>query len=233
MLAAGILLASLLGSVHCAAMCGAFVCAYVAPTPFTNRNHVEHAAYHGGRLISYGLLGAIAGKIGAGVDQMGALAGVSRAAAIAAGLLMVLWAGHSIAVSLGARALTLSPPWMTRVLGTVLIQFGRSSPTTRAGALGLLTTLLPCGWLYAFVVTAAGTGAALTGAATMMLFWLGTMPALLAVGFGAQRLFGPWRKRLPIASAVVVLALGLLSIAGKMQPRVADTTSMVTRHHAG
>jgi sulfite exporter TauE/SafE len=33
-----------------------------------------------------------------------------------------------------------------------------SRPEVRAAILGLGSALLPCGWLYAFVVTAAGTG---------------------------------------------------------------------------
>jgi hypothetical protein len=40
-------------------------------------------------------------------------------------------------------------------------------------------------------------------------------PALLAVGLGAQRVFGPLRQRLPLLSAALVLVMGLLSISGR------------------
>jgi sulfite exporter TauE/SafE len=50
----------------------------------------------------------------------------------------------------------------------------------------------------------------------MIAFWIGTVPMLLAVGFGAQRVLGPFARRLPLAAAALVLVLGLLSIAGRL-----------------
>ena len=61
----------------------------------------------------------------------------------------------------------------------------------RGAATGLLTTLLPCGWLYAFVITAAGTGNALAGAGLMATFWVGTLPMLTIVGIGVRKLAAP------------------------------------------
>lgn len=90
------------------------------------------------------------------------------------------------------------------------------SATARAATLGALTTLLPCGWLYAFVVTAGGTGSAVAGMLVMLAFWTGTLPMLLSLGMGVQRAAGPLARRLPLASAVLLVAIGLLSIAGKL-----------------
>ena len=49
-------------------------------------------------------------------------------------------------------------------------------PVARALLLGLFSTLLPCGWLYAFAVLAAGTGGPWTGMLVMAAFWAGTVP---------------------------------------------------------
>jgi len=87
----------------------------------------------------------------------------------------------------------------------------------RAYLIGLATTLLPCGWLYTFVVVAAGTGSALAGANVMFVFWVGTIPMLTAVTAGALRLFAPAMRRMPIATALIVLVLGVLSIIGKLR----------------
>jgi sulfite exporter TauE/SafE len=86
----------------------------------------------------------------------------------------------------------------------------------RAGLTGLFTTLLPCGWLYVFVAAAGGTGSVRAAMATMAVFWLGTLPALVAVGVGAQRVLAPFRRRLPALSATVVLIMGLLSMSGHL-----------------
>jgi hypothetical protein len=110
----------------------------------------------------------------------------------------------------------LVPEWLQRRLGSALVAMRDEPPVARAALTGLLTTLLPCGWLYTFVVTAGGTGSAIAGAGVMVAFWIGTVPMLLAVGFGAQRVLGPFARRLPLAAAALVLVLGLLSIAGRV-----------------
>jgi len=45
--------------------------------------------------------------------------------------------------------------------------------------LGILTGLLPCGWLYLFIATAAVSASATNGMVVMSLFWLGTLPYLV------------------------------------------------------
>jgi sulfite exporter TauE/SafE len=79
----------------------------------------------------------------------------------------------------------------------------------------LLSGFLPCGWLWAFVVTAAGTGGALKGAAVMTAFWAGTVPALVAVGVGAQLVSAPLRRHVPAVTAILLVVLGLYAILGR------------------
>ena len=215
----GVLVASLVGSVHCAAMCGAFVCLYSGmSTPRGIAGVRAHSAYNLGRLVSYLTLGLLAGALGARIDALGALAGMGRAAAILAGTLMTAWAISVIASSFGVRLVAPSiPQWARRRLGAIILASRERPLVVRAAVTGLVTTLLPCGWLYTFVVTAGGTGSPLAGAAVMTAFWLGTVPMLLGVGLGAQRMIGPIARRLPAASAAIVLVLGLLSIAGKVR----------------
>lgn len=214
MLPLSILLASLLGSVHCAAMCGGFVCLYAGET----RTATSHAAYNGGRLVSYLFAGAVAGALGSGLDRAGMLLGVGRFAAIVSGILLVLWGATLALKALGVRlSLGEGPSVAQRVLGPLLARTRTRPAAVRAGAIGLLSTLLPCGWLYAFVATAGGTGSPASAMLVMFVFWLGTLPAMLAVGWGLQRLTGPLRSRLPLVTAVAVMAIGTLSILGRLQ----------------
>ena len=232
----GVLAASVLGSVHCAAMCGTFTCLYRRRASGGGRGAETwrgHAAYNGGRLVSYVMLGAAAGAIGARVNDLGRLAGVGRAAAVVAGTLMVVWALDSIGASLGMRSRLGRPPeWMQRVMGRVLLAGRDADEATRALLIGLVTTLLPCGWLYTFVAVAGSTGSMFGGIAVMAVFWIGTVPTLLAVGAGGARLLGPFARRLPVASAVAVLALGLLSIAGKLHAPMNASHASHPRHTA-
>lgn len=224
--------ASLLGSVHCAAMCGGFVCMYAGVG--THRPKVSalpHIAYNLGRLVSYVVLGVIAGSVGSAIDQIGGLARISRLAAIVSGALMVAWGGTAVLAASGVRV----PQWgaprgVQTVLGSILVRLRSHSPEVRGAATGLLTTLLPCGWLYAFVATAGGTGRVRDAVLVMLFFWLGTLPMMAAVGAGAQRLFGAFQRRLPLVGAVAALVLGLLSIAGKMSVRPHEQPMDHTTH---
>lgn len=210
-----VLLASLLGSAHCAGMCGPFACLYAGQAR-GGRAWLPHAGYNAGRLVSYLFLGSGAGAAGAGMNQLGALAGFSRTAAVVAGALMVLWGAATIAAIGGARVPGASaPPGFRRFLAAAVARFQRHPPLARAALLGLLTTLLPCGWLYAFVAAAASTGSGPRGAAVMAVFWLGTLPVMATVGVAAQRGLGPLGRRLPLVTATVLVMLGLLTIAGR------------------
>lgn len=210
--------ASLLGSPHCAAMCGGFVC-FFSGQPGEQPRPLTHAVYHAGRLLAYALLGAAAGLAGAGFDLAGRMAGFQRPAAIAAGLLLILWgiAGLAAAAGYGRRA-TAAPAGFRRLLSRVIGSLSGKPPIVRALAIGLLTALLPCGWLYVFVATAAGTGSAMTGALVMAAFWAGTVPVLAGVGALAQRAAGPLRARLPVLTAALLVVLGVLTVAGRFHP---------------
>ncbi len=218
--AGSIILASLLGSPHCAGMCGGFVCFYTGDDVHPNRAGVlPHAAYNGGRLVSYLTLGALAGTGGAAVDGAAGFAGVGRAAAIVAGLLMITWGGSLLGRTFGLRIPHLRPPQqMQAALGNVLRRMRSKTPVARALAIGLVTTLLPCGWLYAFVAAAAGTGSPLKGAGLMACFWIGTLPVMVGLGLGMQRLFGRLRHRLPLITATAVIIIGFLTVVGRLEP---------------
>ncbi|HEY3288419.1 MAG TPA: sulfite exporter TauE/SafE family protein [Gemmatimonadaceae bacterium] len=215
-LVGAVLVASLLGSVHCAGMCTPFVCFYAGAD--ARASAWGHLAYNGGRLVSYLLLGAIAGAVGAGVQQVGLGVGVSRAAATLAGILMITWGVVQLLVIRGVKVPTPAPlagaqRWMAARLRDVR----ELAPTARALTVGLLTTLLPCGWLYAFVITAAATGTVRDAVLVMTAFWIGTLPMMLAIGVGLRRLAGPLRDRLPVFSAMVLVAIGLYSLGGGIQ----------------
>lgn len=214
----GVLLASLLGSPHCAAMCGPFVAFYTGAGGERSSRFGPHLAYSLGRLSSYLLLGAFAGALGAGVERIGALAGVARLAAVLAGGLMVVWGASTILAWRGVRVRWLhAPPALRGTVTAAMTRVRRLPSPARAGATGLATALLPCGWLYAFVAVAGGTGSPVRGVLVMAIFWAGTLPVMLAIGLGLQRLFSSWRSRLPVVAASVVVVLGVLMIAGRLR----------------
>lgn len=102
----------------------------------------------------------------------------------------------------------------------------------RAASIGLLTTLLPCGWLYAFVVTAAGTADPVMGGVTMAVFWVGTLPMLIAVGTLARRATGALGSKLPAITAGAVIVVGVVTVIDRaglvnLTPRMLNDATAV------
>jgi sulfite exporter TauE/SafE len=212
-----IFLASLAGSLHCAGMCGAFVALSVGGEPRGAGGHLAvQGAYHGGRLVTYTALGAAAGALGGGLDLTGAVFGAQRIALVVAGAAMIVF---GVVALLRLRGLAVRPLGIPPGFRAVLTAGHRYAhgrpPLVRALLIGLLSTFLPCGWLYAFAVTAAGTGSAALGMTTMAVFWLGTLPVLAGVGVGVQKLAGPLRRHVPVATALALVIVGVVAVAGR------------------
>ena len=207
----GILAASALGSIHCVAMCG----------PLANVGSLRLALTHAlGRLTTYVVLGAAAGAIGSAVNLAGHLASVQRTATLAAGIALIAFGAlswgrftvHNVSGSRQVKNGKTSPANSAFSRGLVRLR-SRRSARTRAYLMGTLTGLLPCGWLWAFVVTAGGTGHVLGGMGVMVFFWLGTVPAMVGVlGFLGPAL-GRLRARMPAITAVALIAIGLGTLA--------------------
>ena len=214
-----VLSASVLGSLHCAGMCGGLMFfALGSDQERTKRARIRlQFAYHGGRLFTYTILGVVAGAIGQAVDFGGNYVGVQRAAAIFAGVMMILFGLMTLARLKGIRIKHLAVPSPLRKL----VERGQRAafgltPFNRAMTIGLLTTLLPCGWLYAFAFVAAGTANPIWGGITMAVFWVGTLPVMVSLGAGIQFLTAPLHARLPIITALAVVVVGFMTAMGRL-----------------
>lgn len=217
MLTLTIFIASLIGSLHCAGMCGAFVMIATggAETDFNHRIRVQ-LAYHLGRLLTYIGLGALGGGIGAIVDVAGRLAGLQESAAILAGSYMVLFGVMSLFRWMGINPIRPHLPrfWVSSV-SRIYQKCMTFEPVFRAWLIGVATTMLPCGWLYAFVVTAAGTANPFLGALAMTAFWFGTLPVMISLGAGLQAILGRLGPRLPALTCFVLIAIGMYTLVNR------------------
>lgn len=210
---------SLVGSLHCAAMCGGIVTLCVAGRPIDSQRSISpHALYHAGRGMMYTMLGLASGAFGAALDLGGSALGWSKAAMIAAGVMMIALGGIALLRSTGMKIGCMPLPAALRNVFSRGIAAGRRLPRgMQPFVIGALTGLLPCGWLYAFVISAAGTGNPLRGALVMATFWAGTIPILLALGIGVQSCSGRLKKHVPRLTALAVVAVGVVTIVSRMQ----------------
>jgi len=207
-----VFIASLLGSLHCVGMCGPF--ALLAGTGDGRAFRVAPtAAYSGGRLLSYTLVGVLFGSLGLALNHSWPIAAWQQTATTVAGLLMVAVGGIALLRQVGwqIRLPRVAGP-LERTLGQVIRWGKRMTPIRRAGLIGLASSLMPCGWLYVFALAAAGTASPLWGGIVMAVFWAGTVPIMVALGLGWGRLSGSFQAHVPLTMAVLVILIGLFTL---------------------
>jgi hypothetical protein len=199
----------ILGSGHCIGMCGPLAVAF----PGQSGRFSAHLLYHGGRVLTYALIGAVMGALGGG---WGALAG---GAWVPAGLARLqVW--FSLLVALALLLLGLfrlgilrEPDWLSVTPSTATGERAalfRGARAGRPGALlvtGMLMGTLPCGLSYAAFVRTLAAGGWAHGAWQAFAFGLGTLPALLLVGTAAMGLLRRHRRLSDAVAGVCMVAM--------------------------
>ncbi len=215
------LLLGLTGSPHCAGMCGGIIGAFTLGIAPGRHPLAFQLAYNGGRILSYMLMGALAGLVAdTAAQRFGAppvlgrwLSGVFL---LALGLyLSGWWRGLAYLERMGAHLWRRIEPLGRRLLPV--------ATPARAWLLGLLWGWLPCGMVYTALAGALAQGSALNGALWMVAFGAGTLPMTLALGSGAQRIAA--RPSLRQAAGVLVMVLGIVTLAAP------DSLHTHTPHH--
>lgn len=205
--------AGFFGSSHCLGMCGAVVTMLEQPR-LPAGNLPRRIVYNLGRLACYASLGAIAGVAGLVLTRMAGLGtGLLVLRLLAAALVILL--ALNLLFNLGSlRFVETAGQAIWRRVSPFARYVLPASTLPRAFGAGFIWGALPCGLVYAAVAMAATTGSATSGAALMVAFWAGTLPALLAVGSVASRVGSfarsPGLRR--VAGALLLL-VGLMALA--------------------
>jgi|JI10StandDraft_1071094.scaffolds.fasta_scaffold197531_2 hypothetical protein len=206
--------ASVLGSLHCVAMCGPLLALAHRGVPTATVGarrwsaSANAALWHSlGRLFTYAALGMAAGAVGKAVDVAGRVGNVQRVAAVASGVMLIGWGIWTVFPLARRRAATGGGQFAQR-----LVQLRGRKPSTQAAMMGVLTGLLPCGWLWAFVAMAAGTASVVGGAGVMAAFWIGTLPAMVGILSLGGGVLATLRAKRPILIAIVLVTMGVFTL---------------------
>ncbi|QBG34468.1 sulfite exporter TauE/SafE family protein [Litorilituus sediminis] len=218
-------LIGLVGSGHCLGMCGGITTMLTSAITTKADSQVGNISvqvtqarqkpkliicYHFGRIASYSLIGALVGFTGSiAAKNIGLpIAGLRLVAAVFL-ILLGLYIGQWFMLltrieAIGAKLWRKISPLANKVIP---VDSGKKALT-----LGALWGWLPCGLVYSTLTWALASGNALTGAGIMLLFGLGTLPALLALSFSLASiknlLVKPKTKQF---MAILVIAYGFYS----------------------
>jgi len=197
---------------HCIGMCGGFVAIYSLKNPSAARSLPYHLLYNLGRITTYSILGGILGYIGSFAAYVGRHRGVPGVVLLVAGVFMILM-GLNIAGIIGRRGLfddtgITERTVFRKALHTILAL----ESVWGTLLLGLLLGFLPCGLLYPVLMHAAASGGLISGMFIMLVFGVGTVPAMLSFGFLISRIQPHMKLFLYRIAAVLIIILGLQSL---------------------
>lgn len=188
-------------SIHCIGMCGGINLSVT----LTTKGEAWRSSlyYNGGRVIGYTLVGGILGAIG-GVFNLSAF--TKGSIAILAGLLMFAMALKQLGIAKDFNLPSLLPKAFSKL--PTYPRVGQYTPLL----VGIANSLMPCGPLQAMQLYALATGSIWRGALGMFIFALGTVPLMYSFGLSAASLGKRFSKQLKQASALLLIALALISI---------------------
>lgn len=166
----GALVVGLVTSVHCVGMCGPIACGLAAMPANEQERMFAATAYHGSRLASYAIIGAICGAVGQQPLQW-----VFHSPAVLLPWLLVF---VYLMFAFGLEKKLPRPAALLKYAARWRFKTSRMTPIRSGLALGFLTPLLPCGPLYLLFGAALLSGSGARGAEFALAFGLGTVPLL-------------------------------------------------------
>ena len=196
----------LAGAGHCLGMCGGIAAAINLGGKSSAGTTV---AYHGGRLVSYAALGALLGALAGSINLAQWTMGLRYLAGfllIAMGLSIAgWWRGISILERAGAVLWKPVQAFSSRFLPV--------RHWYQGFFLGSCWGLMPCGLIYSALAWSATAQDAMRSGTLMLLFGIGTLPAMLATSFSAAGAQALLRKRgLKLFIALFLIVSGAWSL---------------------
>ncbi|MGI9317746.1 MAG: sulfite exporter TauE/SafE family protein [bacterium] len=209
----------LVGSLHCAGMCGGIVSMLHAGQKISSKRSLRSAwvtsmAFNGGRIVSYAIAGALAASLGVSIVELTGQEIGHTVMQMLGGLFMIAlglyltgwWNGLAVIEKLGLKVWQKLSP-LSRGLLPITSYFG----ALKAGA---MWGWLPCGLVYSALVLVMSSGDPLTGAAAMLAFGMGTLPMLSAIGIASERVNIAAKPLVRQSAGVMVMLFGVLVFTG-------------------
>jgi len=194
-------------SAHCIGMCGPIVLALPLKNESLSSRIFSSLIYNLGKTLTYGILGLIFGFVGQGLE----LAGFQKFVTIFIGSAMIISVifpalfKNNFSIEKGAFS------FLNKIKISLSKKFATKSYLSLF-TIGLLNGLLPCGPVYIAVFMAIATNNALIGSLGMILFGLGTLPALFTLSIISNSIGTKFRKYIVKIIPYFIVILGIVFI---------------------
>ena len=203
-----VIAASIIGSIHCVGMCGALALTAGAQSRSGLIN------YHLGRLLGYLCVGTLAGFLGSEFINS-EMKYISLISTVFLGVSFLV-IGFSIMRKgqVHIRQPDFLKLFYQRRVGRLLES--KASHSVSSFLIGLLSPLLPCGWLYGFILIAVATNNALWGGILLTSFWIGTLPALSGISLLASKPIEFFKSKATVFLGIFLMFIGFSSLLLKL-----------------
>lgn len=222
----------LFGSLHCIGMCGPIAIALPVPNTTNLSFLTGRLLYNIGRVLTYSFLGAIFGLLGSRFVIAGFQQGITITLGVVILIVVLTPSRFKVKVTQHPFIVKLSAP-LKETIG-VLFKKGTFSSMF---LIGILNGFLPCGLVYVALAGAIASGNAISGTVVMLLFGLGTVPAMFAatvfgkfINIGLRRKLNRLIPVFAIVLAVIFilrgLALGIPYLSPKISAQVVNESNL-------
>ena len=197
----------LVGSLHCIGMCGPIAIALPVPNSGNLSFLAGRILYNLGRVVTYSFLGAVLGLLGGRI----VLAGTQQIVSIILGVVIII----AVLLPQKYKNYFAQHPLVQKLAQPLKENIGvlfRKGTFSAMFLIGILNGFLPCGLVYVALAGAIASGDAISGAAVMILFGLGTVPAMFAASVFGKFINIGIRTKIRKAVPVLAIILGVIFV---------------------
>lgn len=173
----------LVGSMHCAGMCGPIAVSlpYRVGLQPREETFLKILTYNLGRILTYALMGFVFGLIGKSFFTMG----IQKWVLIILAIVLILIAIFSIDIEYQSLKIPVIKKFNIFIQKKLSLSIKNPSVLSFL-YIGILNGFLPCGLVYMAIMAAITVGSVIQGIMYMILFGFGTLPLMMALGFGGN-----------------------------------------------
>lgn len=195
------------GSAHCIGMCGPIAIALPVPNSNAFNFIAGRILYNIGRIFTYSFLGALFGLLGSRI----VIAGFQQFVTIFLGVIILL----VVLTPFKYKAKVTQHKLIQKITLPIKSGIGelfKQGTIPSMFLIGVLNGFLPCGLVYIAIAGAIASGDAVSGMLYMILFGLGTFPAMFAATIFGKFINLNIRRKLTKAVPVFAIVLAVLFI---------------------
>lgn len=224
------LMLGLAGSTHCLGMCGGVNSLMMTPASTSAISSVKPSyvlLFNMGRVLSYGVAGMALGSVSFAIQSLSP--NVALLTRFLAGFILFGMACYVGRWWQGVAVLERYAAYVWRYIQPLSQYLVPVNTSFKAFKLGAVWGWMPCGMVYSALSWAVLSSDPIKAGLLMLVFGIGTLPAMLGAGVFAQSVARVSRN--PIARHVAALMLLAFAVWTIISALIVDSSSTLHHHH--